>query len=103
MKVSSLGNHEFDQGLKELLRMQNGGCDSNDTAKACKFGTPTQRRDLQVAGRERGRQDHGGSLPSRPIPFRISAARKWRLSARLTVSTTGLVSPDGINDTELFG
>ncbi|WP_424951325.1 bifunctional metallophosphatase/5'-nucleotidase [Deinococcus sp.] len=37
MQVSSLGNHEFDQGLKELLRMQNGGCDSNDMAKACKF------------------------------------------------------------------
>ncbi len=37
MAVSSLGNHEFDQGLKELMRMQNGGCDSNDAAKACKF------------------------------------------------------------------
>ena len=37
MVVSSLGNHEFDQGLKELMRMQNGGCDSNDMAKACKF------------------------------------------------------------------
>ncbi len=37
MQVSSLGNHEFDQGLKELMRMQNGGCDSNDAAKACKF------------------------------------------------------------------
>jgi len=37
MKASALGNHEFDQGLKELLRMQNGGCDSNDTTKACKF------------------------------------------------------------------
>lgn len=40
MKFSSLGNHEFDQGTKELLRMQNGGCDSNDTAKACKFENP---------------------------------------------------------------
>jgi len=37
MQVSSLGNHEFDQGLKELMRMQNGGCDKNDAAKACKF------------------------------------------------------------------
>ncbi len=40
MKFSALGNHEFDQGTKELLRMQNGGCDSNDTAKACKFENP---------------------------------------------------------------
>ncbi|MDB5045858.1 MAG: 5-nucleotidase, partial [Deinococcus sp.] len=40
MKASSLGNHEFDQGYKELLRMQNGGCDSNDASKACKFENP---------------------------------------------------------------
>lgn len=40
MKFSALGNHEFDQGTQELLRMQNGGCDSNDTAKACKFENP---------------------------------------------------------------
>ncbi|AFZ68641.1 bifunctional metallophosphatase/5'-nucleotidase [Deinococcus peraridilitoris] len=37
MKLSVVGNHEFDYGLKELRRMQNGGCDSNDPAKACKF------------------------------------------------------------------
>lgn len=26
LQVSSVGNHEFDQGVTELLRMQNGGC-----------------------------------------------------------------------------
>ncbi|WP_291426849.1 bifunctional UDP-sugar hydrolase/5'-nucleotidase [Deinococcus sp.] len=40
MKFSSLGNHEFDQGLKELQRMQKGGCDSNAPEKACKFQNP---------------------------------------------------------------
>jgi 5'-nucleotidase len=35
--ASSLGNHEFDQGSKELLRQQNGGCDSPRPAKACKL------------------------------------------------------------------
>lgn len=40
MQYSSLGNHEFDQGYKELLRMQNGGCDSNAPDKACKFQNP---------------------------------------------------------------
>jgi 5'-nucleotidase len=37
MTVSALGNHEFDQGRKELLRQQNGGCDSPRPAKACKL------------------------------------------------------------------
>lgn len=37
MEVSVVGNHEFDQGRNELLRLQNGGCNSNDPAKACKY------------------------------------------------------------------
>ncbi len=35
--ASSLGNHEFDQGPKELLRQQHGGCDSPRPAKACRL------------------------------------------------------------------
>lgn len=37
MEVSTLGNHEFDQGLQELRRMQGGGCNSNAPDRACKF------------------------------------------------------------------
>jgi 5'-nucleotidase len=37
LAYSSLGNHEFDGGRKELLRQQNGGCDSPRAAKACKL------------------------------------------------------------------
>jgi 5'-nucleotidase len=37
LSASSLGNHEFDAGRKELLRQQNGGCDSPRAAKACKL------------------------------------------------------------------
>ncbi|MFL6707421.1 MAG: bifunctional metallophosphatase/5'-nucleotidase [Massilia sp.] len=37
MDLSSVGNHEFDQGRIELLRKQKGGCASPLPAKACKF------------------------------------------------------------------
>jgi 5'-nucleotidase len=37
MRVSSVGNHEFDQGRAELLRKQRGGCQSVLAAKACKL------------------------------------------------------------------
>lgn len=37
LRASAVGNHEFDGGRKELLRQQNGGCDSSRPAKACKF------------------------------------------------------------------
>ena len=37
MAVNVVGNHEFDNGIKELMRFQKGGCDSNATDRACKF------------------------------------------------------------------
>jgi 5'-nucleotidase len=37
MRVSSVGNHEFDLGRAELLRQQNGGCVSSRPEKACKL------------------------------------------------------------------
>lgn len=43
--ASSLGNHEFDQGSKELLRQQHGGCDSPRPAKACQLA-----KDFRGAG-----------------------------------------------------
>ncbi|MGV7208673.1 bifunctional metallophosphatase/5'-nucleotidase [Oxalobacteraceae bacterium A2-2] len=37
LRVSSLGNHEFDPGRVELLRQQYGGCASPRPEKACQF------------------------------------------------------------------
>jgi 5'-nucleotidase len=37
LRVSALGNHEFDHGLQELKRQINGGCDSPRPDKACKL------------------------------------------------------------------
>jgi 5'-nucleotidase len=37
LRLSALGNHELDQGRNELLRQQNGGCQSSRPEAACKF------------------------------------------------------------------
>ena len=37
LDVSGVGNHEFDEGVTELLRMQNGGCGPVDSCKAHPF------------------------------------------------------------------
>ncbi|HZG36551.1 MAG TPA: bifunctional metallophosphatase/5'-nucleotidase [Gaiellaceae bacterium] len=37
LQITSVGNHEFDEGSAELLRMQNGGCHPKD---GCQDGTP---------------------------------------------------------------
>ncbi len=37
LRVSAVGNHEFDQGSAEFLRYRDGGCQSVRPDKACKF------------------------------------------------------------------
>lgn len=42
LNIASVGNHEFDEGSAELLRMQNGGCHPTDpnSCKGASVGTP---------------------------------------------------------------
>ena len=40
LEVTGVGNHEFDEGLKELYRMQNGGCHPDATACAGRRPVP---------------------------------------------------------------
>jgi 5'-nucleotidase len=42
LELSSVGNHEFDKGKKELLRLQSGGCSTvdKDTCEGTLTGTP---------------------------------------------------------------
>lgn len=37
LAFTSVGNHEFDNGKEELMRMQRGGCASNRPQKACHY------------------------------------------------------------------
>lgn len=37
LDFNAVGNHEFDRGRKELLRMQHGGCEQNTTRKPCQL------------------------------------------------------------------
>jgi 5'-nucleotidase len=43
LEMSAVGNHEFDEGRDELLRMQDGGCHPTDAGHTCRgadVGTP---------------------------------------------------------------
>lgn len=44
LDYASVGNHEFDEGADELLRMQHGGCHPGD---GCADGTPYEGADFQ--------------------------------------------------------
>ena len=74
----SVGNHEFDEGVDELLRMQNGGCHPVD---GCQDGDAVRRRALPVPGRERDLRRHRRSTILRPTRSRRSAAPRSASSA----------------------
>jgi 5'-nucleotidase len=63
LNVASIGNHEFDEGSSELLRMQNGGCHPTDT-NSCQ-----------------------GAAVGTPVPF--EGAKFKYLSSNVTVNATG--------------
>src|SRR6266508_3174284 len=63
LDTSSVGNHEFDEGWQELLRMQDGGClPDGDGQKQPELlrepGPAVHRRRLQVPVRERDVREH---------------------------------------------
>ncbi|HEX5969698.1 MAG TPA: bifunctional metallophosphatase/5'-nucleotidase, partial [Intrasporangium sp.] len=60
LDVSSVGNHEFDEGTTELLRMQNGGCHPTD---GCYFpDAPYAGADFQWLAANVIRKDNGQTL-----------------------------------------
>ena len=94
LEVSSVGNHEFDEGVDELLRMQNGGCHPVD---GCRDGDPFTGAAFQylaanVATRTRPASDPA-ALRDRTRPARASASA----SSALTLEGTPLiVTPSGV-------
>ncbi|MGE3540939.1 MAG: bifunctional UDP-sugar hydrolase/5'-nucleotidase [Candidatus Tectimicrobiota bacterium] len=73
LDFNAVGNHEFDEGKEELLRMQQGGCHPTDPANSCK-----------------------GATVGTPVPF--EGARFTFLAANVVESATGrtLFPPYGI-------
>ena len=60
LDVSSVGNHEFDEGTTELLRMQNGGCHPVD---GCYFpDAPYGGADYQCLAANVVKKDGSGTL-----------------------------------------
>src|SRR4051794_415808 len=94
LQVSSVGNHEFDEGVTELMRMQNGGCHPTDGCQdgdgfgGAKFrylaaNTIDNRTGLQI-------------LP--PIDIKIIGGVPVGFVGLTLEGTAGIVNPAGIKN-----
>jgi 5'-nucleotidase len=84
LEFNAVGNHEFDQGKDELLRMQNGGCHATDLDNSCKgdiVGTPTPFEGAKFKFLAANVIDTAtGRTIFPPMALRDLAASTWRSS-----------------------
>jgi 5'-nucleotidase len=94
LDVASVGNHEFDEGATELLRMQRGGCHPVD---GCKGGHTFQGADFRYLSANVVDKDTGRTLFP---PYAIKRVGGKRIGfIGLTLEGTPLiVSPAGIQN-----
>jgi 5'-nucleotidase len=93
LSVASVGNHEFDKGSAELLRMQNGGCEKHTSRVPCRLERFSGAR-FQYLSANVLRADGSSLFPATAIrqvgPIRIGFIGE-------TLKDTGtLVSPAGV-------
>ena len=73
LELAAVGNHEFDEGADELLRMQAGGCHPVD---GCQDGDHFEGADFQYLAAN-VIDEAPGSRSSRPTRSRVSRASRW--------------------------
>ena len=78
LEVSAVGNHEFDKGKAELLRMQGGGCRPVD---GCKGPQPFKGASYRYLGGEHRRSMPAASRCCRRTTSSASRASRWPSSA----------------------
>ncbi len=97
LDVSSVGNHEFDEGTDELLRMQNGGCHPVD---GCYFETdPYGGADFQWLAANVVKKDGTGTLLPATSVKEVDGTKIGFIGMTLEATPT-LVNPAGVASVE---
>lgn len=99
LDVSSVGNHEFDEGTTELLRMQNGGCHPTD---GCYFPSqPYAGADFQWLSANVVRKDTGQTLLPGTSVKTVGGVKIGFIGMTLKATPT-LVSPAGVSSVDFL-
>ncbi|MCD5328505.1 bifunctional metallophosphatase/5'-nucleotidase [Chromobacterium piscinae] len=67
LDINAVGNHEFDDGQDELLRMQNGGCKAGAVETSCLYGGGFSGAKFKFLAANVQKQDGGTLFPAYEI------------------------------------
>jgi 5'-nucleotidase len=94
LSLASVGNHEFDKGVAELRRMQQGGCEAHTRRQPCRLDNPFEGATFTYLAANVVAEEGGAAL------FPATAIRQFGTAKigfiGMTLEDTGsLVSPAG--------
>ena len=89
LDFDAVGNHEFDRGRAELLRMQNGGCARHTARTPCRLDPRFPRRPLPLPRRQCPHRGRAHALPRlcHP-PLRQRRRARWRSASSASPCAT---------------
>ena len=98
LDFNGVGNHEFDEGVDELLRMQNGGCHPVD---GCQDGDPFAGADFTYLAANVAYKDSGKTIFP-PFAIRHFNGIKVGIIGMTLEGTPSIVSQAGIASVDFF-
>jgi 5'-nucleotidase len=108
LDVASVGNHEFDEGVNELLRMQKGGCladgpDGANGANSCPAGQEFKGADFKYLAANvfwKNAAGHSRSTPFKPYQIFKVEGQKVGFIGMTLEDTPTIVSKAGITEVD---
>ncbi|MGE5462295.1 MAG: bifunctional metallophosphatase/5'-nucleotidase, partial [Syntrophothermus sp.] len=94
LDFNAVGNHEFDEGWHELVRLQEGGCHPVD---GCQDGDGFDGASFQFLAANVVRQDNGKTIFP-PYKIRSFGSAKIAFIGMTLKGTPSIVTPSGISD-----
>jgi 5'-nucleotidase len=98
LDYNGVGNHEFDEGVDELLRMQDGGCHPVD---GCQDGDPFLGADFEFLAANVAYKDSGKTIFA-PYAIHHFPGVKVAVIGMTLEGTPAIVSPAGISHVDFF-
>ncbi len=98
MDVTSVGNHEFDEGVEELLRLRNGGCHPTD---GCQDGDPYLGSDFPYLAANTVYKDTGDPIFPATTVRSVQGVKVGFVGMTLE-GTPGIVNPAGITTVDFL-